>query len=766
MAKRKKSIIKIDKKSLLKLSALLILTIGVFFVMLFFMVYIGIFGRLASVKELSTIQNYLASEIYSSDNVLLGKYYVENRTNIAYKDIPGFLVDALIATEDVRFFKHNGIDQKSLLRVLFKTILLQKESSGGGSTLTQQLAKNLFPRKHYLLFSMPINKFREMILATRLEKAYNKQDILELYLNTVSFGENTYGIESATLQFFKKQPEKLKPEEAALLVGLLKATNAYNPKSQPKNALSRRNVVLSQMVKYGYLKIEKADSLKKLPIKLNYTRYTHNEGPAPYFREHLRLELADWFKNHPKPDGTKYNIYTDGLKIYTTINSDLQQYAEEAVKTHMAYLQNLFDRSWGKTEPWGKTDQMIMNDINKSVRYQTLKSQGLDQSAILEEMKKPVKTELFTWNGKVEKLISPLDSIKHYLKFLQAGFLAMEAKTGFIRAWVGGIDHHYFQYDHVTARRQPGSVFKPIVYAAALESGLKPCDYFANDSIVYTDYSDWTPENADGSYGGFYSMKGALTHSVNTVSVKILMNIGLDKVKSLARKLGITSDLPEVPSLALGTAEVSLYELIQAYSVFVNKGKVVKPIYLRRIEDKYGNIIYEEKSHISDEQVISVKNAEIMTDMLKNVVNYGTASGLRSNYGFTNDIAGKTGTTQLNTDGWFMGYTPDLIAGAWVGGDNTFIRFRAMSLGQGSHAAMPIWALFMKKIYRDPLYKYSRYSTFDIPQDILEETNCPDFKEHQFESIKDLLDKKGESILDLIKNIFRKKEKKKENDNN
>ena len=782
MARRKKFTFKTDKKSLLKLASLLVLAVGLFFGLLFFMVYIGIFGKLASVKELSNIQNYLASEIYSSDNVLLGKYYVQNRTNVAYKDIPVFFIDALIATEDrkfymvvepsdtlredVRFFKHSGIDQKSLLRVLFKTILLQKESSGGGSTLTQQLAKNLFPRKHILLFSMPVNKFREMILAVRLEKAYNKQDILQLYLNTVSFGENTYGIESATLQFFKKRPEELKPEEAALLVGMLKATNSYNPKTQPENALGRRNVVLSQMVKYGYLNQENADSLMKLPIKLNYTRYTHNEGPAPYFREHLRLELDDWFKHHPKSDGTSYNIYTDGLKIYTTINSDLQRYAEEAVKKHMAYLQKLFNQSWGKREPWGNSDQLIINEIKKSNRYKALKNQGLDQSAILHEMKKPVKTEIFTWDGKVEKMISPLDSIKHYLKFLQAGFLAMEAKTGFIRAWVGGIDHRYFQYDHVTSRRQPGSVFKPVVYAAAIESGLKPCDYFANDSIVYTDYNDWTPQNADGEYGGYYSMKGALTHSVNTVSVSILMNIGFDKVKSLAKRLGITTDLPEVPSLALGTGEVSLLELIQAYSVFVNKGKVVKPIYLRRIEDKNGNIIYEKKSHISEDEVISEKNADLMTEMLKNVVNHGTAAGLRSTYGFTSDIAGKTGTTQLNTDGWFMGYTPDLIAGAWVGGDNTFIRFRSMALGQGSHAAMPIWALFMKKIYSDPLYKYSRFSTFNIPEEIREEMECPDFKEHQFESIKDLLDQKGESILDLIKSLFRKKDKKKEKDSN
>ncbi|MBN2612639.1 MAG: transglycosylase domain-containing protein [Bacteroidales bacterium] len=736
--------------------------VAVFFVFLFLLVYAGLFGRLGTVKELAGIQHYLASEIYSADNVLLGKYYIQNRTNVVYKNIPEFFINALVATEDARFYSHNGIDKRSLLRVAFKSILLQKEESGGGSTLSQQLAKNLFPRKKYLMFSMPINKFREMILAVRLEKAYNKQDILELYLNTVSFGENTYGIESATHQYFRKKPEKLKPEESALLVGMLKATYVYNPQVHPENALKRRNTVFSQMIKYGYLDKAKADSLKQIPLKLNYTKYTHNEGPAPYFREHLRLELVKWFKEHPKPDGTKYNIYTDGLKIYTTINADLQQYAEEAVQAHLKYLQKLFDQSWKNTEPWGKDESIILNQVRKSARYESLKKKGMSDEAIMNVMAKPVKTEIFTWNGKLEKTISPIDSVKHYFKFLHAGFLAMEAKTGFVRAWVGGIDYRHFQYDHATARRQPGSVFKPVVYAAALESGLKPCDYFANDSVVYTGYDNWTPRNADRAYGGFYSVKGALTHSVNTVSVSILMNTGFDKVKSLARKMGIEAPLPEVPSLALGTAEVSLLELMQAYSAFINKGQVVKPLYLRRVEDKFGNIIYEEKPQVSIETVISESNAAIMTSMLQNVVDHGTASGLRSVYGFNNEMAGKTGTTQQNTDGWYIGYTPDLIAGAWVGGDNPCIRFRSMAYGQGSHAAMPIWAMFMQKIYADPLYRFSKNSQFNIPEEIKNEINCADFKEQQYESFRELLEKKGENVIELIKRLFRKKDQDKE----
>ena len=760
MRKRKHSFKLPDKHKYLIFTGVVVSSIAVFFALLFLLVLSGLFGRIPSVEDLGRIQNYLASEVYSSDNVLLGRYYIQNRTNARLDEISSSLTDALVATEDARFFVHHGIDKKSIVRVIFKSILLQKESSGGGSTLSQQLAKNLYPRKKYLFFTMPVNKFREMITAVRLEKAYSKRDILGLYLNTVSFGENTYGIETATYQFFKKLPGDLRIEESALLVGMLKATSYYDPLNYPERALQRRNVVLSQMVKYGYLDASKADSISALPVRLHYTRILHNEGLAPYFREHLRTELDDWFDKHPGPDGQKYNIYTDGLKIYTTINADLQKYAEDALKAHMKYLQGLFDQEWNKREPWGKNNQVIMNEVKKSGRYCSLQKQGKNNEEIMKIMNTPVKTEIFTWNGKTEKLISPVDSIKHYFRFLQSGLLAMEAKTGYVRAWVGGIDHRYFQYDHVMAKRQPGSVFKPVIYAAALESGRKPCDFIANDSIVYKEYDNWTPGNADGRYGGYYSMKGGLTHSVNTISVALIMDIGIDRVIKLAGSLGISEKLPEVPSLALGVAEVSLFELIRAYSVFNNKGRLVEPVYLRRIEDKSGNIIYEQKPHISEENLISPRTAGIITEMLVNVVNNGTASSLRSTYGFNNDIAGKTGTTQLNTDGWFIGYTPDLITGVWVGGDNPVIRFRSMSLGQGSHAAMPVWARFMQKLYHDPLYKYSKESEFGISEEIKHELDCPDFKEQQYDSFKDLLEKKGESVIELIKRIFRKREKK------
>ena len=738
--------------------------IAAFIFILFSFVYIGIFGHIPTGAELKNIQNYLASEIYSADDVLLGKYYIQNRTNVYYEDIPQYLIDALISTEDARFYRHNGIDKRSILRVLFKTILLQKESSGGGSTITQQLAKNLYRRKRYSIVTTPVNKFREMIIAVRLEKVYEKKDILELYLNTVSFGENTYGIETASERFFNKHPANLRIEEAALLIGMLKGTHIYNPKNQTEKALHRRNIVLNQMVKYDYLGINRADSLKKLPLRLNYKKLTHNEGLAPYFREFLRLQLMDFFKNYVKEDGTRYNIYTDGLKIYTTINSDLQAYAEDAVKNHLSKLQGEFNQHWRNREPWGKNDAILMNQIKKSARYTSLKNKGLSHDEIMNIFNTPVNMQVFSWKGISERKMTPLDSVKHYFRFLHAGFIAMEAKTGYVRAWVGGINHRYFQYDHVNSRRQAGSTFKPLVYVAALENGHKPCDYIPNDSVVYKEYNNWTPRNADRSYGGYYSINGGLTYSVNTVSVNILMKTGIKEVIRLAHDMGIKSNLPEVPSLALGTGEVSLFDLIKAYNVFINKGRLVEPMFLRRIEDKNGNILFEVKPQVSDKQIISQQNAEVMIQMLRNVVDHGTASTLRTVYGFSNDIAGKTGTTQMHTDGWFVGFTPDLIAGAWVGGDNPVIRFRSLAYGQGSHTALPIWAGFMKKIYSDPLYRFSKNAVFDISYDAIAQFDCPDYRDDKYDSIWEYMRERDEKIIDLIKRIFKKRERRRRDD--
>jgi penicillin-binding protein 1A len=482
------------------------------------------------------------------------------------------------------------------------------------------------------------------------------------------------------------------------------------------------------MLKYNYLNKKTSDSLCSLPVKLDYVKLSHNEGLAPYFREHLRMDLLEWVKNNPKADGKQHNIYTDGLKIYTTINADLQKYAEQAMKSQMAHLQNIFDRQWKNKNPLGKNNTFIIKSLEKTQQYKSLKKKGLSRDEIINELNAPKKMEIFTWEGMKEVEMSVYDSVAHYLKFLHSGLFSMEANTGYVRAWVGGINSKYFKYDHVTSKRQAGSTFKPIVYSAALKNGHNPCEYIANDSVVYEEYNNWTPRNSGGGYGGYYSMKGALTHSVNTISVKLLEETGIDELIEFSKQLGITGELPEVLSLALGTGDVSLKAMVQAYGIFLNEGKVVEPIYLKRIEDKFGNVLYEGKSVISD-PVLDPQHALQMIEMMKSVVDNGTASSLRTVYGFDNEIAGKTGTTQKNTDGWFIGYTPVLITGVWVGGDHPKVRFRYGGYGQGAAAALPIWARYMQKIYRDPLYKYSKNLSFQIPDEVLLDLDCEDYRE-------------------------------------
>jgi len=694
--------------------------------LVFVLVYAGALGHIPSVNELQNIQNHLSSEVYSNEKVLLGKYYYQDRTNVRYQDLPDHLIEALISTEDQRFYEHSGVDSKSALRVIIKSILLRNKESGGGSTLHQQLAKNLYPRKSYTLFSMPVNKYREMIIGVRLQKAYLKSEILELYLNTVSFGENTYGIETAAYRFFNKLPRELKIEESALLVGLLKGTHIYSPRLYPERSLTRRNLVLSLMHETDALSKEAADSLSALPLELDYVNLNHNEGLAPYFREHLRMVLLDWVKKNPKEDGSSHNIYTDGLKIYTSINADLQAYAEQAMKTQMARLQSMFDRQWRNRHPLGNRSAHIIRQLEDTHRYRSLKKTGLSRDAMIDSMNLPHWMEIFTWEGVKKVEMSVYDSIAHYAKFLHAGLLSVEANSGYVRAWVGGINSTYFKYDHVSSRRQAGSTFKPIVYSAALRNGMSPCSYFANDSVVYEAYNDWTPRNSKGGYGGYYSMKGALTHSVNTVSVKVLEKTGIKEVIKHAQQMGIAGELPEMLSLALGTGDVSLKEMVRAYSIFLNDGRLIEPVFLKRIEDKFGNVLFEEEQAMA-EQVIEPQQALIMKELLKGVVDRGTASSLRTVYGFENEVAGKTGTTQHNTDGWFIGFTPVLITGVWVGGDHPRVRFRYGSHGQGAASALPIWARYMQKIYRDPLYRYSKELSFDIPDEVTKDLECEDY---------------------------------------
>jgi len=673
------------------------------FAALFILVWLGAFGALPGKDELRAVENPLATEVYSADSVLLGRYFIQERSNIAYTNLPEHLIDGVLATEDIRFYEHGAIDMRSLARVFFKSILLQQESSGGGSTLTQQLAKNLFPRKNYWLFSTPINKMREMIIASRLEQVYNKNDILTLYLNTVSFGDNTYGIEAAAQRFFSVRTKDISVEQAATLIGMLKSTYYYNPRVFPQRSQQRRNIVLDQMLKYGKLSEAEAEAKKRLPVTLRYNKITHHSGLAPYFREYIRPELREWCRSHTKPNGEPYNLYTDGLKIYTTIDSRLQRYAEEAMMKQMVSLQKVFLNHWGKKDPWQRDPELLKEAIKKSDRYRSLAAQGLSHDEIMKIMKSPVLMSVLMDSSEQEVMMSPVDSIRHYLKFLQAGMLALDPHDGSVRVWVGGINHHYFQYDHVreTTKRQIGSTFKPIVYAAALENGTDPCDFFSAAKVEYTNMQGWTPENTEDNYDRKYSLTGGLAYSVNTVSVRVLEQAGIDNTIALARRMGIDSDLPAVPAIALGAANISMLEMVRAYACFVNDGKRVEPFYITAIADRENHILENFKPERQTTQALSPEYAQMMVHMLKRTIDEGTGAAMRTRYNIDNDMAGKTGTTQSNADGWFMAMTPHLVVGAWVGADDPRIRFRTTALGQGARTALPIVATFFQKVNTD-----------------------------------------------------------------
>jgi penicillin-binding protein 1A len=560
---------KADFFSLLKGAGIVFLLLIVSCILFYVSVYAGMFGRIPSKGTLKELQNSTASEVYSADSVLLGRYFIQDRTNISYERIAPDAIDALVATEDARFYSHSGIDVRSTFRVLFKSLILGNESSGGGSTISQQLAKNLYPRRKYRFFSTPVNKFKEIIIARRLEDVYSKKEILELYLNTVPMGENIFGIERAAGRFFNKPAQALKTEEGAVLIGMLKATTSYNPRMYPDRSRQRRNVVLQQMVKYGYIPQYTADSLKALPLKLTYTFVDHNDGLAPYFREQLRQELVKWCATQQKENGQSYNLYTDGLKIYTTIHSRMQAEAEKAVSNRMASLQKIFDNHWKGRNPWEGDEQVIENAMRQSQRYKALLEEGYTEEEIRENFEKPISMKLFSWTGPVKKTLSPLDSIRYYQRFLNTGLVSVEPGSGYVRAWVGGISHEEFQYDHVRSKRQVGSTFKPIVYAAALEKGIEPCSFYPNKQVTYTQYENWTPRNADGQYGGEYSMRGALAKSVNTVSAQLIMETGIEPTIDLAQRMGIKSSLPKVPALALGAADISLLEMVSAYALLL-----------------------------------------------------------------------------------------------------------------------------------------------------------------------------------------------------
>lgn len=713
---------------------LILFFIGVIAVWGFYLsVRYGAFGKLPTKTELKDIQNPIASEVYSEDGVLLGKYYTENRTNISHKRISNHLKNALVATEDARFYDHGGVDVKSLLRVLFKTILMRDQSAGGGSTISQQLAKNLYGRERYGKLTVPVNKTREMIIAGRLERIYSKREIMTMYLNTVSFGEDVFGIQTAAKRYFNTIPDSLTVDQAAVLIGMLKAPSYYNPRVNPERAKGRRNQVLIQMNKYDYLPNDNLDSLKKKPLDLQYNFVSFSDGAAPYFRDYLKKELKIWCKNNKKKDGSSYNLYTDGLKIHTTINSKMQTYAEESVKEHMTNLQKDFDKHWKGRKPWGNNLKFIEKEVAKSERYRKGKEAGKTQAQLNAEFRKPIKMRVFTHEGEKEVTMSPIDSIAHYLYFLNTGFMAINPYNGQIKAWVGGINHKRFKFDHIHAKRQVGSTFKPIVYATALDEGEHPCNYFPNRRIMYPEYQNWAPENSDSKYGGYYSMKGALANSVNTVAVQLLMEVGVDKVINMAKNMGIRdSEIPKVPSIALGTAELTLYEMMNVYTTIANRGYRVNPVYISEIQDRKGRTI--EKFDIrypKKNQVMHPEDAKLMVEMMRSVVDSGTARRLRWKYKLDTDIAGKTGTTQSHADGWFMGITPKLVGGVWVGGSNNFIRFRSISLGQGANMALPIWGLFFDKVFKDKDFRDIKNARFPARDSIITDLmDCYQFRNY------------------------------------
>ena len=685
--------------------------------LLFLIVYVGFTGPVPTTDVLQKIKNPVATQVFSSDGRLLGRYYIENRSNVSFEEISPNLINALIATEDSRFYQHRGIDEVALMRVFVKSILLQNRSAGGGSTLSQQIAKNLYPRKTFGPFTMPINKLRESIIAYRLEKLYSKEEIITLYLNTVPFAENIFGIEVASERFFNKPPIKLKVNEAATLVGMLKANNSYNPRKNPERSLERRNVVLEQMLKYGYISEGEAKLYKAEPMVLTYNLITYNEGPAPYMMEKLRPMLQTWCDEHLKDDKSIYNLYTDGLKVRTTLDFDMQMAAEKAVTDQMKNLQSLFDEHWLKNKPWGNDQSVVQRAMKRSDRYRYLKNKGLSQAKIKEIFNTSTSISLFSWDGPKQVKMTPMDSIEYSLKILNTGFMAMNPMTGELKAYIGGNDFRFFQYDHTLAKRQNGSTFKPIVYLAALKAGISPDTYFPNEKKVYEEYDNWSPENSHDDYTGFYSMEGALAKSINTIAVDVLIQTGISNVIDLAKRMGVKSELPEYPSLALGTASISLEEMVCVYAEIANGGRKVKPWYLKSIESNKGVMLEKFENVQSHEQLASPENCRIITHMLKSVVNEGTGSAIRQKWGIDADFAGKTGTTQDQADGWFIGMTPTLVAGAWVGAEDPSIHFRTLGTGAGGHTALPIVGHFFSKVLKISKFQALRSLRFESPSE-------------------------------------------------
>lgn len=698
-------------------------------------VYFGAWGDLPSKEELSRFEYQRASEVFSADSVLIGKFYLFDRQPITFDNFPKHLVDALVAIEDERFYEHKGVDYPSLMRVALKTILMQDESSGGGSTLTQQLAKNLYPRKERNPTNIAVDKVKEMIIASRLEDIFSKKQILTHYLNTVSFGDNTFGIESASLRFFNKPTQQLHIEEAAVLIGMLKATYGYNPRIFPEKSKARRDLVLQSMSKNSFLSEKEKDSLTTLPLRLNYRKFNYSDGIAPYFREEVRKQLLKWNASE-KEKGNEYNIYTSGLKIYTTLNHKMQVLAESAMKKHMRSLQRSFEKSYGKAAPWLTDKKLIKKVVSGTARYKKLVAAGLSADAAWDSLKTKRDMTLHDWTGEKTIKTSPIDSIQHYMKFLNTGSLAIDPKTGAVQTWIGGIDFKNFKFDHVAqSKRQVGSTFKPVVYTAALEIGIPPCAYFSAREVTYQNLKGWSPSNSGNKDEAYlnYAMEEALSKSVNTVAVKVLEATGIDNVITQAKKMGIFSELPQQPSLALGTGEIYLNELAGMYASYVNDGRAVLPYLIETITDRNDSILKKFEPKRARERAFSGETRQIMVEMMKSTINTGTASRIRNAYKLTNAIAGKTGTTQNNKDAWFVALTPNLVHVTWVGLDNHEIGFKSTRLGQGANAALPLFALWYQELNKDRNFDHITKAQFERPSVFVrDQLNCEPVKRDGF----------------------------------
>ena len=704
----------------------------------------GLLGSMPSFEDLENPDSNLATEIIATDGVTIGKFYNENRTPIKYADLPKHLVDALVATEDERFYEHSGIDGKRTLGAAIKL-----GSDGGASTLTQQLAKLLFHGEGSRFLPLRIiQKAKEWIIAIKLERQYTKNEIIAMYFNKADFVNTAVGIRSAAKVYFGKEPRDLTIDESAMLVGMLTNPSLYNPVRRVEKVRKRRNIVLGQMVRNGFLEESAKTALEKKPIVLKFQPESHTDGIGTYFREYLRDFMKKWVKENKKSDGSEYDIYKDGLKIYTTIDSRMQGYAEEAMKQHLTNLQIELSsqQETNKNAPFvniseAETKKLMRKAMKNSSRWKGMADQGKSEEEIIKSFGVKTKMKVFTWKGEKDTVMTPTDSIRYYKSFLQAGMMAMEPQTGHIKVWVGGINYKYFQYDHVgQGARQVGSTFKPFVYATAIEQlNMSPCDSIIDSPFMihkgrHNVTEDWEPKNSNNEYRGMVTLKKALANSINTVSAKLIDKVGPEAVVELTHKLGVKSEIPAQPSIALGAVEITVEDMVAAYSTFANEGVYIKPQFITRIEDKNGVVIYEPSPDSHD--VLNKDIAFAVIKLLEGVTEGGSGARLRTQgggngynrvtgypYMFTNPIAGKTGTTQNQSDGWFMGMVPNLATGVWVGCEDRSARFKGITYGQGATAALPIWGMFMKKCYGDPTLNVSK-SEFERPANLSIKVDC------------------------------------------